>query len=432
MATDPDVRRDRAAVDYDTVRWTMLLLGTLSHVIGATGQYAINTLAPFYQHDLQLSRAQIGLFFTAFYLGMAALSFGAGWLADRFGVRSITLSGHLALGLCIVAAAFAPSFGWAFAIFFFAGLGYSFLNPASSKGVMEWFGREERATAMGIKQTGVPAGGVLTAVVAPSLVLLAGWRGSFIGLGALNLIFGFFFWSLWREPAGAGSLPAPPARAAADSGPKERASFHVRDLLCLSFGTALLLVGQMALITYVPLYLKEARGFPPYWASQALALTQLGGMAGRIGWGVVSDRLFHGARKAVLLWIGFLSAALTLGLGLLPGGAPLGIVLPLIFLAGVCLVGYQGVSYALIAEIAGQGRTGAALGIVITFNAVGTIIGTPLFGYLVDVTGSYAIAWQALAAVILTGILSLAFFLTEPGSEKAAAKTVGAGETPLD
>lgn len=411
MTWEADSERDR-------LRWTMLLLGTVSHVIGAGGQYAINTLAPFYQNDLGLSRAQIGLFFTAFYLGMAALSFGAGWLADRFGVRSIALAGHLALGIAIAAAALAPSFAWAFTIFFFAGLGYSFLNPASTRGVMEWFSREERATAMGIKQTGVPIGGVMTAVVAPSLVLVAGWRESFAAMGALNLAFGFVFWSLWREPADT-PYTAPP-HASTPVRPAQ-APFRARDLLSLSFGTALMLIGQMALITYVPLYLKETRGLSPYWASQALALTQLGGMIGRVGWGVVSDRLFHGARKIVLLLIGFISTALTLTLGLLPGGVSLWAVLLLIFLAGVCLVGYQGVSYALTAEIAGQGRTGAALGLLITFNSIGTIIGTPLFGYLVDITGTYAAAWRALAAVILAGILAMLFFLEEPKGRVEAA-----------
>src|SRR4051812_9978869 len=191
--------------EWHSLRWKMLLLGTVSHVVGAGGQYAINTLAPFYQTDLGLSRAQIGMFFTAFYLGMAALSFAAGWLADRLGVRSITLAGHLGLGLSIATAAFAPSFAWAFAIFFFAGLGYSFLNPASTRGVMEWFSREERATAMGIKQTGVPIGGVVTAGGAPALVLLAGWRAAVAGLRAVNFFFGFFFLLLW---AGATARPA--------------------------------------------------------------------------------------------------------------------------------------------------------------------------------------------------------------------------------
>ena len=188
----------------------------------------------------------------------------------------------------------------------------------------------------------------------------------------------------------------------------------MKQLLCVSFGTALLLVGQMSLLTYVPLYLKETAGLSPYWASQALALTQLGGMIGRVGWGVVSDRVFHGARKIVLVLIGFVSVALTLALGVLPAAASLWIVLSLIFLAGVCMVGYQGVSYALIGEIAGKAQTGAALGMVITINSIGTIFGTPLFGYIVDVTGSYSTAWQALAVAILLGIVALSLFLKEP------------------
>jgi ACS family hexuronate transporter-like MFS transporter len=394
-------------------RWAVLALITFSHVIGASAQYGINTLAPFYQQDLDLSRAQIGLFFTAFYLGMAGLSLPAGWLADRLGVRSTALGGHLVLGLCTAAVAAAPSFAWAFAIFLFAGLGYSFLNPASTKGVMHWFTRAERATAMGIKQTGVPAGGVVAAVLAPSLVLLAGWRIAFVGLGAINLVSGFIFWFLWREPPGDVAQAEPTAAPTAGTRPGS----WMKQLLCVSFGTALLLVGQMSLLTYVPLYLKETAGLSPYWASQALALTQLGGMVGRVGWGVVSDRLFHGARKVVLVLIGFLSVALTFALGALPGAPSLIIVLPLIFFAGVCMVGFQGVSYALIGEIAGKAQTGAALGMVITINSIGTIIGTPLFGYIVDVTGSYSRAWQALAVAILVGIVALSVFLKEPKSE---------------
>ncbi|MEK7341528.1 MAG: MFS transporter [Candidatus Binatota bacterium] len=360
----------------ESLRWTILALITVSHIIGAAAQYGINTLAPFYRDELQLSRAQIGLFFTAFYSGMAGLSYAAGWLVDRLGVRGTVLSGHLALGLWTIAAAAAPSFGWAFGSFFLAGLGYAFLNPASTKGVMAWFYRDERATAMGIKQTGVPAGGVVAAVLGPSLVLLAGWRGALAGLGAINLLFGFFFWAQWREPEGESAGPDSP-----DLPPREvRSTLKVRSLLSVSFGTALLLVGQMTLLTYIPLYLKESMGLSAYWASQALALTQIGGMVGRIGWGVVSDRLFQGKRKIVLVLIGVFSVALTLCLGLLPPAASLFILLPLIFLAGLCMVGYKGVSYALIGEIAGKAPTGAALGIVITINSLGAIFGTPLFG----------------------------------------------------
>src|SRR5512145_3282056 len=108
----------------DPFRWAILALISVSHIIGASAQYGINTLAPFYQDELALSRAQVGLFFSAFYLAMTGASFGAGWLADRWGVRKTTLQGHVFVGLCTAAAAFAPSFAWALASFFCAGLGY--------------------------------------------------------------------------------------------------------------------------------------------------------------------------------------------------------------------------------------------------------------------------------------------------------------------
>src|SRR4029434_4797759 len=124
------------APSRDRFRWAILALISTSHIIGAAAQYGINTLAPFYQAAAAVSRAQRGLFFSAFYLAMTGASFGAGWLADRLGVRKTSLQGHVALGVCTVAASMAPSFAWACASFFLAGLGYSFLNPASTKGVM--------------------------------------------------------------------------------------------------------------------------------------------------------------------------------------------------------------------------------------------------------------------------------------------------------
>ena len=89
-----------ATVGRDNFRWVILGLISVSHIIGATAQYGINTLAPFYKDELGLSRAQVGLFFSAFYLAMAGFSFSAGRRADRLGVRKTTFQGHFFLGIC--------------------------------------------------------------------------------------------------------------------------------------------------------------------------------------------------------------------------------------------------------------------------------------------------------------------------------------------
>ena len=230
-------------------------------------------------------------------------------------MRKTTLHGHFLFGICTVAAALSPSFETACVSFFLAGFGYSFLNPASTIGVMAWFHRDERATAMGIKQTGVPGGGVVAAILAPSLVLVIGWRGALAALGIINFLFGFIFASLWRDPSDDKQDPSKGETVITEKNPLD-----IWRLLPMSCATAIYLIGQMVLITYVPLYLKDVMGFSPYWASQALALTQAGAMVGRIGWGVVSDRLFGGRRKIVLILIGVLSVALIAALSLMGRG----------------------------------------------------------------------------------------------------------------
>jgi predicted MFS family arabinose efflux permease len=235
---------------------------------------------------------------------------------------------------------------------FFGRIKLQLFNPASTIGVMAWFHRDERATAMGTKQTGVAGGGVLAAVLAPSLVFIVGWRGALAALGVINVLFAFVFSSSWREAlqSFAGSLE-PESAATAEPGAR-----MYRALLPASVATAIYLVGQMVLITYVPFYLKDAMGFSAYWSSQALALTQGGAMIGRVGWGVVSDRLFGGRRKVVLLLIGSLSTLLVTALSFLSRDSSYYLLLPILFLAGVCF--WRPGSYALIGEIAGKARTG--------------------------------------------------------------------------
>lgn len=396
----------------------ILALVSMTHVIGAAAQYGINTFAPFYQHELGLTRAQVGLFFTAFYIGMAGFSFAAGWLGDSLGVRRTTLIGHVFAGIAVIFASSAQSFGWAFAWFLLTGIGYSFLNPASTKGVLMWFHRRLRATAMGVKQTGVPAGGVLTALLAP-LAAVLGWRATLAGVGAVNVLFGLVFCLLWREPDEPSSTDKRP------SGGAGRRRLPIRGVLAVSGGTGLLLIGQMSLLTYLPLFLKERLAFSTVHASQWLSIVQGGAVLGRVSWGTVSDRLYRGRRKAVLVLIGVVSVLLCAVLSVLDRGVSPWVLAPLTFLGGFAMIGYQGVSYSLIGEIAGESRAGTALGLMITVNALCTVVGTPLFGYVVDVTGSYAAAWRALAGVLALGTVNLAYFVTEPRRDGAASRPVG-------
>ena len=56
-------------------------------------------------------------------------------------------------------------------------------------------------------------------------------------------------------------------------------------------------------------------------------------------------------------------------------------------------------------EIVGKAKTGTGLGLMITINAGCATLGTPIFVYIVDCTGSYAIGLQVLAAFVTVGII---------------------------
>jgi MFS family permease len=57
------------------------------------------------------------------------------------------------------------------------------------------------------------------------------------------------------------------------------------------------------------------------------------------------------------------------------------------------------------------------LGLMITINAACATLGTPIFGYIVDRTGSYAIAWRVLGVFLTFGIIGLVTLLKDPASK---------------
>src|SRR5262249_56324054 len=74
--------------------------------------------------------------------------------------------------------ALSPSFLGFLLCLFVAGTGWSVVNPALGKGIMDVFPAHERGIAMGIKQMGLTLGGVASALVLPTVAARYGWRGA--------------------------------------------------------------------------------------------------------------------------------------------------------------------------------------------------------------------------------------------------------------
>ena len=115
--------------------------------MGTVGYMAGMVMAPVIRVDLAINAAQFGLFMSAYFAAQLVTALPAGIITDRLGVGwSLVLSMVLiALGISIFATA--TVFEAGLLAMFTMGLGYALVNPATAKGVLDWFPRRRRATA---------------------------------------------------------------------------------------------------------------------------------------------------------------------------------------------------------------------------------------------------------------------------------------------
>jgi MFS family permease len=377
-------------------RWPILALVTLAHALGALSVLSVAPLSPFLLDALDLGRGQVGLLLPAVYLGGVLMSLPAGWLTDRLGIRLTLGGGLLLVGGCVIAASLARGLGTLLAALVVAGFGFSVLNPSTGKAVIEWFPPQGRGLAMGIKQTGLTLGGLTAAMALPPLALASGWQRALAVAGGLALLAAVLVLAAYRTPA-----LAPTPRAAtwprlADLGPFLRR----RGVLVVLVSGLALSTAQSSVLAYLALYTKETFAVSAVAAGQVLALAQLGGTASRLAWGAISDRFFGGRRRP-----GVVASAL-IGAGayaLFAAGAalPVGALVPLAFVAGAGAFGWVGLYFTLVAEIGGARYAGLLTGVAVAFAWSGVLVGPPVFGVLLEATGSYRWPWLTLAAVAL-------------------------------
>lgn len=385
-------------------RWVILAVGFWSMVAFSTVQGSISIIAPFLRGEFGLTLYEVGMLASAVFLGVLSVVVFAGWLVDVAGVRSMLLVGQAMTGVTLIFASVTQSFWQALIAFLLAGCGFAFSGPCTTKAISSWFAARSRATAMGVKQVGFPMAGVLTGFALPTACLAMGWRVSLALVGVAVVASGLLAFTLYRDasPYGTGHMPI------GNTWRVVKDVIRHRDLVLVSMAGACYSVVQVCLTTYFVLYLRDVLSFQVVAGGMLLALCQIGGGAGRIVWGIISDNLFNGRRTGVLIIIGCVMMVLSLCFTLL---SPLltAVTLPIIaLLFGLAALGWSGCYHAVIPELSGIDVAGMATGVSLAIVNVGCVSGPLLFGVMVDSTGSYSVAWAMSAVFSLVGVLLLA------------------------
>jgi ACS family hexuronate transporter-like MFS transporter len=408
------------------VVWSAYLIVFLSRL-------CVGPLAPFLKDSFDLSNAQIGGLTSATAVAYAPTLVFAGWLADRIGVRRALLIGTSITGVCIGAVALAPSYGAMLVLLGLSGFGCGFIYPTAVKAIMVWFPARERATAVGVNQAAVNVSGMLGAVIMPALALAFSWRAGFLFAAALAFLVCGVAAAFYRDPR-PGESPA--EAESEDSGADDHvgmgeieqglplvtgdedldraaarpgflAVIRSRDILLLGLAAMFLCMVEFAALSQLVLFLNVTWAYTVTAAAGLLALTQLAGAIGKPLSGLVSDRLLHRRRKPALLFLAVLAGLACAILALAGPGSSWALWLALLLL-GVGAIGWGGLFGTLAGETAGPAAAGAAAGVTAAIDNVGIFLGPPLFGWIVDRTGSYAPAWWTMVAAAGAAALLLA------------------------
>ena len=374
--------------------WAILVLIMVAQTMANVGPLGIPAIAPLIRDSLGLSTVQAGSFLSAYYIGPSLMSLPAGRMADVWGVSRIMVLGQLVIALGLFAVAGSWSFALLSLLMVLAGAGYGMLNPTTAKAVLIWFPRKHRATVVGLKQVGLPFGGAMGALVMPPLALWIGWREAVTLSASVIAGLGVLTWLLYRDPPGAA------VEAARAGGGSLGAVLRNRDLWLVSASTLMFAGMQTVWMAYLVLYLRDVVAMPLVTAARFLVLAQLTGAAGRVVFGILSDRFFGGRRRVVLVLAGLGSTACSLLIaGTGPGTSPwLFALLALVF--GFVGIGWNGVQYTLMAELVEPRSVGTAVGLGLAVSSFGVTVCPPLFGAFVERSGGWTLPWITLAVAM--------------------------------
>ncbi|MFM0173736.1 MFS transporter [Paraburkholderia sediminicola] len=398
-------------------RWKVLGVGFAANASFSAAFSGIPTTAVFLRSGYHLGNDGLGLVLGMLGLGIAVSELPWGLLTDRWGDRRVLLLGLLStaaalagLALFVVpSGAHVPSVTMLALGLLLVGLLGGSVNGSSGRAVMAWFREGERGLAMSIRQTAVPAGGGLGALLLPVLASRFGFASAYTVLALACAITAAFAWRWLHEPSHTEADDAREVRdTAAASGVPARVS-PLRDIGIwrVALGAGALCVPQLAVVTFGTVFLHDFSRAGVLAISVTMAAVQTGAAIARVWSGGWTDR--RGNRRAYMRACSLLTAVLFASLALLTGlagmhhAAMTAVFALMVVLGGVSASAWHGVAFTELATLAGTSRAGTALAIGNTCVFL-TLFLTPLAIPPLLSVGSWPMVWAVASVCALIAL----------------------------
>ena len=353
-------------------------------------------LAPVAQHDVGVSAAAVGL--------VTALIYASSVPAALFSGRIIAQLGAIRVSqLCLLfsssgMAMMAIGNPWVIALgALIIGIGYGAVTPASSTVLADKVPGGMRSLIFSIKQTGVPIGGAVAGALVPFLIVSTGWQMAAIIIALIGIAVIISAQPIQRN-IDSTQTGRSVARGSGLLEPLRLVFSHMRlrELAISSFAFSGM---QMCLGTYLVVVLIERAQLSVAVAGAALSVAMVGGILGRLFWGVLAD--FGFPSRGVLGFLGVVMAVCAALVTLIDGSWPMGVIYVLSFLFGASAVGWNGVYLAEVAQIAPPGQAGSATGASLAMTYSGVVVLPSVFWISHAIADSYVPGFLIVGAIAL-------------------------------
>lgn len=408
------------------VRVGVALLLFFTVVINYLDRSSMSIAAPHIVSDLGLSNLELGLLFSAFAWTYAPLQVPGGLMVDRFSSRHLYA---LAVMLWSGAAALhglATTITGLFFLRLLLGACEVPAFPLNNRIITRWFPEKERASVVGFYTSGQYVG---LAFLTPVLIILqeqVGWRGMFLTIGLLGILWGIFFYARYRDPLDSkniskeelGYIKAGGGEIETKSKVREKLTFRNamsllsnRKLVGLFIGQACVTATSWFFLTWFPTYLVKYRHLDFIKVGFLAAVPFLAAWAGVLLSGFFSDYLIRkgwslGAARKLPIVLGLLLASTIVGANYVDSPTLIVAFLTIAFFGN----GMAAITWSLVSSIAPVERIGLVGGV---FNLCGTATGilVPLGIGAVISQDNFAPGLILVGAMGIIGALSFLFIV---------------------
>ena len=315
---------------------------------------------------------QVGFVWGIANLAGIFVSIIAGLLSDRFGVKNILSIFCILVGVTGSLRGFSDGFFILTLTVFLNGIVRLIIPITVTKAIGIWFRGKNLGMAMGIGAFGMGLGLTLGPLISATIMspALGGWQNVMHFYGALSVVVGILWIVFGREPVKVGSTTKSgtvPLRQALSR------LIHLKALWFIGLTLLFRVSCLMGMTGYLPLYLREQRGWEIAAADGTLAAFYAISTICVVPLCFLSDKI--GSRK-IILYIALIVALVCVGL--IPVVED-GMIWVLMLLAGIFMDGFMSLIVTMLLETEGVGPvySGTALGIVFTIVHIGSASSPP-------------------------------------------------------